>query len=77
MCWKNQLTLTKIKFKENARSGENFEPVWSRVRFNKIGHGSVKMNLTLTDPDDGKTITITAATLMRNWFGVVKAGRSQ
>lgn len=39
---------------------------FSRVRFNKIGHGSVKMNLTLTDPDDGKTITITAATLMRN-----------
>jgi len=39
---------------------------FSRVRFNKIGHGSVKMKLTLTDPDDGKTITITAATLMRN-----------
>lgn len=39
---------------------------FSRVRFNKIGHGSVKMKLTLTDPDDGKTITIMAATLMRN-----------
>ncbi len=39
---------------------------FSRVRFNKIGHGSVKMRLTLTDPDDGKTITIMAATLMRN-----------
>jgi hypothetical protein len=39
---------------------------FSRVRFNNIGHGSVKMKLTLTDPDDGKTITITAATLMRN-----------
>ena len=39
---------------------------FSRVRFNTIGHGSVKMKLTLTDPDDGKIITITAATLMRN-----------
>jgi hypothetical protein len=42
------------------------EVEFSRVRFNKIGHGSVKMKLTLTDPDDGKTITIMAATLMRN-----------
>jgi len=39
---------------------------FSRVRFNDIGHGSVKMKLTLTDPDDGKMITIMAATLMRN-----------
>lgn len=39
---------------------------FSRVRFNKIGHGSVKMNLILTDPEDGKRITIMAATLMRN-----------
>ena len=39
---------------------------FSRVRFNDIGHGSVKMKLTLTDPDDGKRITVTAATLMRN-----------
>lgn len=39
---------------------------FSRVRFNKIGHGSVKMKLTLTDPADGKRITIMAATLMRN-----------
>ena len=39
---------------------------FSRVRFNNIGQGSVKMKLTLTDPADGKTITITAATLMRN-----------
>lgn len=39
---------------------------FSRVRFNRIGHGSVKMKLILTDPDDGKTITIMAATLMRN-----------
>ena len=39
---------------------------FSRTRFNKIGHGSVKMKLTLTDPDDGQTITIMAASLMRN-----------
>lgn len=39
---------------------------FSRLRFNKIGHGSVRMNLTLTDPDDGKVMTIMAATLMRN-----------
>jgi len=39
---------------------------FSRSRFNKIGHGSVRMKLTLTDPDDGKMITIMAATLMRN-----------
>lgn len=39
---------------------------FSRARFNKIGHGSVRMELTLTDPDDSKVITIMAATLMRN-----------
>jgi hypothetical protein len=39
---------------------------FSRSRFNKIGHGSVKMKLTMTDPDDGKIITIMAAALMRN-----------
>ena len=39
---------------------------FSRSRFNRIGHGSVRMKLTLTDPDDGKIITIMAATLMRN-----------
>ena len=42
------------------------EVEFSRARFNKIGHGSVKMKLTLEDPDDGKRITIMAATLMRN-----------
>ena len=39
---------------------------FSRTTFNEIGQGSVRMQLTLTDPDDGKTITIMAATLMRN-----------
>jgi len=39
---------------------------FSRSRFNKIGHGSVRMKLALTDPDDSKMITIMAATLMRN-----------
>jgi hypothetical protein len=39
---------------------------FSRTTFNEIGQGSVRMKLTLTDPDDGKTITIMAATLMRN-----------
>ncbi len=42
------------------------EVEFSRANFNKIGHGSVKMKLTLEDPDDGKRITIMAATLMRN-----------
>ena len=42
------------------------EVEFSRANFNNIGHGSVKMKLTLEDPDDGKRITIMAATLMRN-----------
>ena len=42
------------------------EVEFSRANFNEIGHGSVKMKLTLEDPDDGKRITIMAATLMRN-----------
>jgi hypothetical protein len=50
-----------VSIAENVTSVE-----FSRVRFNEIGHGSVKMKLTLTDPDDGKMITIMAATLMRN-----------
>jgi len=50
-----------VSIAENVSSVE-----FSRVMFNNIGHGSVKMKLILTDPDDGKTITITAATLMRN-----------
>jgi hypothetical protein len=46
---------------------DNVEDVeFSRTMFNEIGHGSVKMKLTLEDPDDGKRITIMAATLMRN-----------
>ncbi|MHC4215833.1 MAG: PulJ/GspJ family protein [Planctomycetota bacterium] len=47
-----------------ADNVENVE--FSRTMFNKVGHGSVKMKLTLEDPDDGKRITIMAATLMRN-----------
>jgi hypothetical protein len=39
---------------------------FSRTTFNEIGQGSVRMKLTLEDPDDGKRITIMAATLMRN-----------
>jgi len=47
-------------------AGNVAEVEFSRANFNKIGHGSVKMKLMLEDPDDGKRITIMAATLMRN-----------
>jgi hypothetical protein len=39
---------------------------FSRTTFNSIGQGNVRMELTLEDPDDGKTITIMASALMRN-----------
>ena len=39
---------------------------FSRTTFNEIGQSSVRMKLMLRDPDDGRTITIMAAALMRN-----------
>jgi hypothetical protein len=39
---------------------------FSRTSFNNIGQGSVRMKMTLTNPENGRTITILAATLMRN-----------
>jgi len=56
-----QRAARSVTIAENVTSVE-----FRRTRFNSIGHGSVKMKLTLTDPDDGKTITITGAALMRN-----------
>ncbi|MCK5171928.1 MAG: hypothetical protein KAR47_00965 [Planctomycetes bacterium] len=43
----------------------------TRVKFhrtieNNVGHGCVKMEITLRDPNDGKVITMKTATLMRN-----------
>jgi Tfp pilus assembly protein PilV len=34
------------------------------------GKGCVRLNMTLTDPADGRTITVTTATLLRNVWGM-------
>jgi len=39
---------------------------FSHTTINKVGQGSVRINIILTDPDDGETIKVMTSTLMRN-----------
>jgi len=41
---------------------------FSHTTLNGVGQGSVRINITLTDPEDGETIKVMTATLMRNMW---------
>lgn len=52
---------------ENATADEDSGMgAFSHTVFGGAGQGSVRMNVTLTDPDDGQTAKIMTSTLMRN-----------
>jgi len=55
---------TTIVLTENVSDTDGIE--FSHTTLNNIGQGSVRMDLRLTDPDDGETIRVMTATLMRN-----------
>ncbi|MCJ7730404.1 MAG: hypothetical protein MUO27_11085 [Sedimentisphaerales bacterium] len=39
---------------------------FSHTTLNRVGEGSVRIDIVLTDPDDGETIKVMTSTLMRN-----------
>jgi len=41
---------------------------FSHTTLNGRGQGSIRINITLTDPDDGDTAEVRAATLLRNMW---------
>lgn len=53
--------INTVVLAENVTDAE-----FNRTTLNGIGTGCVRMDLTLMDPADGESITVKAATLMRN-----------
>jgi hypothetical protein len=50
---------------ENVTVDPNTGP-FSHTTVSGVGQGSVRINVTLTDPEDGDTITVMTSTLLRN-----------
>lgn len=46
----------------------NSSGAFSHTTLNGIGQGSIRISITLTDPDDGDTAEVRAATLLRNMW---------
>lgn len=65
--YRNVSGVTTTVLAENAAADEDSDVgAFSHTVFGGAGQGSVRMNVTLTDPDDGETVKIMTATLMRN-----------
>ncbi len=65
--YRNVTGVTTTTLAENV-SADNGSSIgaFSHTTFNGIGQGSVRTNIVLKDPDDGETVRIMTATLMRN-----------
>ena len=59
--------ITEVLLAENVSTDPN-SPVgaFSHTTIGGVGQGSVRMNVILTDPEDGEEISVMTATLMRN-----------
>jgi prepilin-type N-terminal cleavage/methylation domain-containing protein len=64
---RNTINVTTIVLAENV-SLDNIENeyAFSHTMLNQTGQGSVRLNITLTDPEDQESIQVITSTLMRN-----------
>jgi len=57
--------VTTVVLAENVTTSDDIG-AFSHTTLNGIGQGCVRINITLTDPEDGDSIDVTTATLIRN-----------
>lgn len=62
---RNTSNITTIVLAENVTTDPDIG-AFSHTTLNGVGQGSVRINITLTDPEDGESIKVMTATLMRN-----------
>jgi hypothetical protein len=62
---RNTSNITTTVFAENVSTDPGIG-AFSHTTLNGVGQGSVRINITLTDPADGESIKVMTATLMRN-----------
>jgi hypothetical protein len=62
---RNISNITTTVFAENVSTDPGIG-AFSHTTLNGVGQGSVRINITLTDPADGDSIKVMTATLMRN-----------
>jgi len=62
---KNIAGVTTVVLAENVSTDPDMG-AFSHTTINGVGQGSVRINVTVTDPEDGESIKVMTATLMRN-----------
>jgi hypothetical protein len=62
---KNSAGVTTVVLAENVSVPTGLK-AFSHTTLNKKGQGSVRIDIVLTDPDDGETIMVKTTTLLRN-----------
>lgn len=62
---RNTSDITTILLAENVTTDPNIG-AFSHTTLNGVGQGCVRINITLTDPEDGESIRVMTATMMRN-----------
>ena len=62
---RNTSDITTTVLAENVSANPN-TGVFSHTTLNGVGMGCVRINITLTDPEDGESIKVMTAALMRN-----------
>jgi len=62
---RNTTGVTTTILAENVTANSNTGP-FSHTTITRVGQGCVRINITLTDPQDGQTVTVKTATLLRN-----------
>lgn len=62
---RNTTDVTTTVLAENVSADPN-TGAFSHTTLNGVGMGCVRINITLTDPEDGETVKVMTATLMRN-----------
>jgi Tfp pilus assembly protein PilV len=62
---RNTSNVTTTILAENVTADDNIG-AFSHTTLNGVGQGCVRINITLTDPQDGDSVKVMTATLMRN-----------
>lgn len=62
---KNSSDIMTTTLAENVTTDPNIG-VFSHTTLNGVGQGCVRINITLTDPEDGESIRVMTATMLRN-----------
>ena len=64
--YRNVSGVTTTILAENVSDNGSDIDAFSHTTLNGVGQGSVRSNIVLEDPEDGETVRIMTATLMRN-----------